>query len=169
MRARRSHWWRAGLATLVAAYAFAALALPADAAKPPQGRVYFTADLGLDEGGRGPLAAGVSCIAFSDTEFLCGRQTPCGTWKRIQGMDQTKKQTAFKVEFQITGYALGGGTLFFEGTGIVENRGPKHTIAMVFRAHEPVSGWKINFGQVGKPTRWDRCLELFEEFYDDTP
>jgi hypothetical protein len=140
------------------------VAAPASAAKAPQGKTYFVVTLGLDEGGGGPFGVGAGCLRFaSGGGFYCERGALCGSWERVTGAGQTSQQTAFKVELQMEDDETGN-PIFVDGFGRVDDRGPMHTISIVAQAREPVSGYRMNFGFVGKPTKWNRCASLVEEF-----
>ena len=146
------------------AWGLMVIATPVSAAKAPAGKTYFVATMGLDDNDGGPFEVGVGCVAFGRAGgFFCERNEQCGTWERMVGAGQTSTQTAFRVEMQFEDDETGN-PIFVDGIGRVDDRGPKHTIAVVFRSQEPVSGFKMNAGFVGKPTKWGRCTALVEDF-----
>ncbi len=126
------------------------------AAPPPQGRTYFTVNLGVD----GPFETAADCWRFTATD-VCMSSDLCGSWERTE---PAGPETGFAFEFS---YEEQGVRVEIEGEGRIDNRGPQDSGAIAARAR--AGGKSINFAIAGRSTSPGNCSRLMREWTRKSP
>jgi hypothetical protein len=156
--------WKVKVGTSLLALVAAVLmtAQTAGAAKAPSGKTYFVVSLGVatDESEAYEVSAG--CVRFDRSE-ICEMDGDCGSWWRIEEGRKANKQWAVGFEFDLIDEETGL-PVKIEGTGRVDSRGPRSSIAGAAHGMEPASGVRINFALAGRAVGQMRCEQLVAEF-----
>jgi hypothetical protein len=147
---------------IVSALALALLAAtPADAAKPPIGKTYFVVSLGLATDSEESYEVDFGCVRFTRSE-ICDQGDECGSWWLIEGAEHAPRQSHFAFEFDVFDDETGL-PVSMTGTGRIDSRGPKSSLAAVAMATEPTTGVKINFALAGRAVGAPRCARMVAE------
>ncbi len=146
----------------VLAVAVLTTAQEAGAAKAPVGKTYFVVSLGVatDEGEAYEISAG--CVRFDRSE-ICETDGDCGRWWRIKEERKANKQWAVGFEFNLIDDETGL-PVKIEGTGRIDSRGPRSSIAGAAHGMEPSSDVMINFALAGRAVGELRCEQLVADF-----
>jgi hypothetical protein len=153
MRYPISLWLNRGALAALFAAALIVLSLPqpASAAKPPNGKTYFTVFFGLDE----PYDLGTECFVFGESGVCSTDGQICGSWSR---QENKGKQTGFSFELS---FLEDGLPTTMEGQARVDSRGNRSSIAGAGRIAQAGTG--ANFSFAGREVGAARCFELLEE------
>lgn len=138
-----------------------ASAAPASGAKAPVGKTYFIVSIGVASEQSEAYEIGVGCLTFTRTE-LCGEED-CGRWWNAEEDGRARRQMAIGFEFNLTDDETGA-LIDMDGTGRIDARGPKSSIAGVARGVERDTGVKINFSLAGRQTTPANCAQLVADF-----
>lgn len=136
----------------------------AHAAKAPIGKTYFVASLGMATDASEAYEVGVGCLTFTRTQ-VCDEagEGDCGDWWGTDEGVQTRKQRALAFEFILIDDETGM-PVEIDGTGRIDTRGPRSSLAGVARAREPESEVAINVAFAGRAVGAEKCRRLVEEF-----
>ncbi len=142
------------LVLLALATALGALVEPAEAARPPVGRVYYTVAMGLETG----YDTKTQCFEFHRDKLCTLDGLICGSWAPTEGIHRE-----MGLSFDLTTLA-GGDLMALEGLGRLDTRGPKSALAGTGR-FSPVDGEdsEANFSFAAREVTRAECLDLLEE------
>lgn len=145
---------RCSLVLLALATAFGALAEPAEAARPPIGRTYYTIAMGLETG----YDVRAECFEFHAEKLCTLDGLICGSWLPTAGLSPE-----MGLSFDLTTVA-DGELMQLDGLGRLDTRGNKSSIAGTGR-FSPVDGGRsrVNFSFAGREVGKTECLELLED------
>jgi len=129
---------------------------PAEAARPPEGKTYFTLAMGLNEA----YDIRAECFEFQPSRLCSLDGRICGTWSRDE---RRLKEAGFT--FELSALDVDGLPVILEGRGRIDTRGPLSSIAGAGIFASEDAGRNISFA--GREADPIDCLELLEASEDD--
>jgi len=153
-----------GMTMAIVLASFLGAAAPAQAAKAPAGKTYFIVSLGMATEATEAYELDVGCLTFTRTQ-ICedAGEGDCGDWWGTDEGVQTRKQRSLAFEFSLIDDETGL-PVEIDGTGRIDTRGPRSSVAGVARAQEPTSGVDINVAFAGRAVGNQRCQRLVDDF-----
>ena len=149
-------------AGLAVTFALWLAAEPAAAAKAPVGKTYFLISLGMATDEFEAYQLDVGCVRFTRDE-MCDSGADCGPWWRIDEADRAKQQWRVGFEFEMIDDETGL-PIRINGTGRVDSRGKRSSIAGAGHAVEMTTGRIINFAMAGRAVGRARCERLVADY-----
>ncbi len=145
------------LLVLVALGAVGALAEPAEAARPPIGRTYYTVAMGLDTG----YDIQTQCFEFHEERLCTLDGRICGSWAPTAGI-----RREMGLSFDLTTVS-DGDLMQMEGMARLDTRGKRSSLAGTGKfssvdGEEPGVNFAVAAREVGKA----ECLDLLEDSPD---
>lgn len=136
----------------------------AHAAKAPAGKTFFVVSLGMATDASEAYQVDVGCLSFTRTQICDDAGAgDCGEWWGTDEGVRTRKQRSLAFEFTLIDDETGM-LVEMDGTGRIDTRGPRSSIAGVARAMEPNSGVDINVAFAGRAVGSEKCRRLVDEF-----